>query len=873
MSKKFVYFIDEGDKSMKSLLGGKGANIAEMYKIGLPVPENFTVTTEACTRYYEDGKALSEDIKSEIFENLKRLEDVTGRKFGDPTNPLLVSVRSGAVISMPGMMDTVLNLGLNDEVAKGFAKKIGDETFVYDLYRRFIQMFSDVVLGMKRDKFIAIVDRVKAENGYKDTNEFTLENELSVIEEYKKIVKTEREMDFPQDPKTQLLMGVEAVFGSWNNDRAIYYRNMNQIPHDLGTAVNVQRMVYGNYNDKSGTGVAFTRNPANGEKALYGEYLMNAQGEDIVAGIRTPQKISTLEKVMPDVYKQFCDIMVKLEHEYHNMQDVEFTIEDGRLFMLQTRNGKRTAAAAVKIAVDMFNEGLATKEEALMQIDVNYVEKLLHPTFDEKALAAAKPIGNALPASPGAASGVICLDAKAVIAKEKEGLKPILVRMETSPEDIEGMSHAEGVLTAIGGATSHAAVVARGIGVCCVSGFKALSIDEDSRTITVNGVVYNEGDPISLDGTTGNIYAEAVKTKQADLSGDFATIIAWAKELKRLHVYANADTPSDVARAIELGAEGVGLTRTEHMFFDVNKIKSFRKMILADTKEGRVAALAEILPYQYQDFKGILEASDGKKVSIRLLDPPLHEFLPQGDDEIKVLADELGITPEDIRIRNTQLHEFNPMLGHRGCRLAVTYPEIYEMQVEAILTAAVDVAKAGKKVAPEIMVPLVGNVKEFKYLKELIINKAKEVFEKKGQSVNYKLGTMIEVPRGAIVAGEIAKEADFFSYGTNDLTQMTLGFSRDDATKFINDYIEKGIFQVDPFKSIDIDGVGYLIETSSKAGKAANENLIRGVCGEHGGDPRSITFFEKAGLDYVSCSPYRVPVAIVAAAQAAIENK
>ena len=866
--KQYVYFITEGNKEMRTTLGGKGANLSEMYNIGLPVPETFTVSTDACLKYYEDNKKIAQEIQDQIWVNVKKLEDATGKVFGDQQNPLLLSVRSGAVFSMPGMMDTVLNLGLSDATAAAFAEKTGKPVFVYDLYRRFIEMFSNVVRGVERHKFEAVVEALKHAKGYVDTNEFSVEDELESIKQFKQIYKNEMGEDFPQDPKRQLLMAVEAVFNSWNNPRAISYRNLSGIPHNLGTAVNVQLMVFGNVNENSGTGVAFTRNPSNGTKEIYGEYLINAQGEDIVAGIRTPLPLKTLETAMPSIYKQFSDICATLEKHYHNMQDVEFTIEDGKLYMLQTRNGKRTAAAAVKIAVDFFEEGLASKEDALMQIDVNYIEKLLHPTFDLDALAKAEVIGGALAASPGAATGRICLDSESVLATVAKGDKALLVRVETSPEDIEGMAAAEGILTAIGGATSHAAVVARGMGVCCISGMGALKINEKDRTIKIGDKSFKEGDYLSLDGDTGKVYEGRIPTIEAKMSGDFGKVIQWADEIKKVKVVANADTPQDYKKALELGAKGIGLCRTEHMFFEAGRIASVRKMILAANKEEREKYLNEILPYQYDDFMAILSLAPENKTTIRLLDPPLHEFLPHDEEDIRDLAKSMGVDFETLLSKTKELKEFNPMLGHRGCRLAVTYPEIYLMQTRAIVLAAVDT----KATAVEIMVPLVGNVKEYRYLKALMVEAMEQVFTEKGSRVPIKLGTMIEVPRATMVAAQIAAEADFFSYGTNDLTQMTYGFSRDDATKFIGEYQEKRILDFDPFKTIDVEGVGSLVQMSADAGRAANPALAVGVCGEHGGDPKSIQFFHDLNVDTVSCSPFRVPVANVAAAQAAISS-
>jgi len=867
--KQFVYFIDEGSREMKNLLGGKGANLSEMFNLGLPVPETFTVSTEACLKYYDDGKVLAQEVQDQIWVNLAKLEKATGKVFGDNENPLLLSVRSGARVSLPGMMDTVLNLGMSDVSAAAFAEKTGKPVFVYELYRRFIEMFSDVVLGLHRHGFEAIVEEIKNSKGYVDTNEFTLEDQLHSIEEFKAIVKKESGADFPQDPKEQLLLAVTAVFGSWNNERAITYRNLQGIPHSYGTAVNVQAMVFGNVNDNSGTGVAFTRNPSNGTKEIYGEYLINAQGEDIVAGIRTPQHISELEQAMPTIYKEFADICEKLENHYQDMQDVEFTIEDGKLYMLQTRNGKRTADAAINLAVDFVEEGLASKEKAIMSIDVNYIEKLLHPKFDSAGLAAATPVGKALPASPGAATGKICLTSEEVVKAEAAGEKGLLVRVETSPEDIEGMAASAGILTAVGGATSHAAVVARGMGICCISGMGELRIDEAAGKITIGGKEYAAGEYLSLDGETGNVYAGKINTIPATIGENFGKVIAWAEDMKNLSIYANADTPKDYAKALELGADGIGLCRTEHMFFEGNRLTSVRKMILAKDLEERKVYLAELLPHQYGDFKELFDTDPTKKVSIRLLDPPLHEFLPHTDEDIKDLASQMGVSFDVLKGKVQELHEFNPMLGHRGTRLSVTYPEIAEMQTEAIVTAAVD---AGAEKA-ELFLPLIGTTNEYLYVLNKCKAKMEEVFAAKGKRVPVRLGAMVEVPRAAFIAGEIAEHADFVSFGTNDLTQMTFGYSRDDATKFLAEYQEKQLLEADPFKTIDVPAVGALVEMTHKRGRAANPELITGVCGEHGGDPKSIMFFDEIGLDYVSCSPYRVPVAIVAAAQAVISNK
>lgn len=867
--KQYVYFIDEGSKEMKNVLGGKGANLSEMFNLGLPVPETFTVSTEACLKFYDDGKVLADEVKDQIWLNLEKLEKATGKVFGDNENPLLLSVRSGARVSLPGMMDTVLNLGMSDVSAAAFAEKTGKPVFVYELYRRFIEMFSDVVLGIHRHGFEAVVEKIKAEKGYVDTNEFTLEDQLHSIEEFKAIVKEAKGMDFPQDPKEQLLLAVEAVFGSWNNERAITYRNLQGIPHSYGTAVNVQAMVFGNVNDNSGTGVAFTRNPSNGAKEIYGEYLINAQGEDIVAGIRTPQHISELQNAMPEIYNQFAEICEKLENHYQDMQDVEFTIEDGKLYMLQTRNGKRTADAAINLAVAFVEEGLAPVEKALMSIDVNYIEKLLHPKFDAAELASATPIGKALPASPGAATGKICLTSAQVVEADAAGEKGLLVRVETSPEDIEGMAASAGILTAVGGATSHAAVVARGMGICCISGMSELKINEAEGKITIGGVEYSAGDYLSLDGETGKVYAGQIKTIPATIGENFGKVIAWAEEIKNLSIYANADTPKDYAKALELGADGIGLCRTEHMFFEGDRLTSVRKMILAKDVEERKVYLAELLPHQYGDFKELFETAPEKKVSIRLLDPPLHEFLPHNDEDIKDLASQMGVSFDVLKGKVQELHEFNPMLGHRGTRLSVTYPEIAEMQTEAIVTAAVD-TNAEKA---ELFLPLIGTTKEYLYVLNKCKAKMEEVFEAKGKRVPVRLGAMVEVPRAAFIAHEIAEHADFVSFGTNDLTQMTFGYSRDDATKFLAEYQEKQLLESDPFKTIDVQAVGALVEMTHVNGRKANPELVTGVCGEHGGDPKSIMFFDQVGLDYVSCSPYRVPVAIVAAAQAAISNK
>ena len=871
---KYVYAFKEGNKDMRNLLGGKGANLAEMTGIGLPVPQGFTVTTEACIKYYDDGEDISEEIKDEILSHLEGLEKESGKKFGDMENPLLVSVRSGARASMPGMMDTVLNLGLNDEVAKGFAKATNNARFVYDSYRRFIQMFADVVMGFPKSSFERKFDAIKEEKGVKFDTELTAEDLMEVVEIYKNEYKNHAGVDFPQDPKDQLLEAVKAVFRSWNNDRAITYRRLNDIPSSWGTAVNVQEMVYGNRGDDCGTGVAFTRNPATGEKKLYGEYLMNAQGEDVVAGIRTPQTIDTLKEVMPDCYDQFVNICNILENHYKDMQDMEFTIENGKLFMLQTRNGKRTAQAALKIAVDLVNEGMISKEEALLKVEPKQLDQLLHPNFDADSLKAAKVVAKGLAASPGAATGKIYFTAEDVMEAAKNGEKDILlVRLETSPEDIEGMNIAHGILTIRGGMTSHAAVVARGMGTCCVSGCGELVIDEEAKTVkTVDGKVYKEGDWMSLDGSTGNVYGEQVKTVEPEISGDFETFMGWADSVRRLKVRTNADSPRDAIQARKFGAEGIGLCRTEHMFFEEERIFNFRRMIAADTVEMREEALEKILPYQRKDFEGLFEAMEGDPVVIRYLDPPLHEFLPHTDAEIKALAESLGMSFEALKNRVESLKEFNPMMGHRGCRLAVTYPEIAKMQTRAVIEAAINVNKKGMNIIPEIMIPLVGDINELKYVKKVVCETADAIIAEAGVELTYHVGTMIEIPRAALTADEIAKEAEFFSFGTNDLTQMTYGFSRDDAAKFLNEYYTKGIFENDPFAKLDQNGVGKLVEMAAKLGKSTRPDIHMGICGEHGGEPSSVEFCHKVGLDYVSCSPFRVPLARLAAAQAVVKE-
>ena len=872
---KYVYMFTEGSKDMRNLLGGKGANLAEMTNIGLPVPRGFTVTTEACTKYYEDGEKLNSSIIEEIESKIKELEKITGKTMGDTKNPLLVSVRSGARASMPGMMDTVLNLGLNDEVAKGFSEVTNNPRFVYDSYRRFIQMFADVVMGFPKSSFERLFDKIKEEKNVEYDTELTADDLKEVIEIYKGEYRKHANADFPQDPKEQLIEAVKAVFRSWNNDRAITYRRLNDIPGEWGTAVNVQEMVYGNKGETSGTGVAFTRNPATGENKLYGEYLMNAQGEDVVAGIRTPKSIETLKEVMPECYEEFKKICKILEDHYRDMQDMEFTIEDGKLFMLQTRNGKRTAKAALKIAVDLVNEGMISKEEALLKIEPKQLDQLLHPNFDDASLKAAKVIATGLAASPGAATGKLCFTAEDVIKMHEAGEKDlILARLETSPEDIEGMNLAHGILTVRGGMTSHAAVVARGMGTCCVSGCGDIIVDEENKTLKLkDGTTFHEGDYISLDGSTGNVYGEQIKTVEPEISGNFETIMEWADATRKLKIRTNADTPRDALQARKFGAEGIGLCRTEHMFFEEERIFNFRRMITATTLEAREEALEKILPYQRDDFEGLFRAMDGYTVTIRFLDPPLHEFLPHTDEEIKPLAESLGMTFEALKNRVESLKEFNPMMGHRGCRLAITYPEIAKMQTRAVIEAAINVQNEGKTVIPEIMIPLVGTVKELKYVKNIVVETANEIIKEKDVNLKYEVGTMIEIPRAALTADEIAEEAEFFSFGTNDLTQMTFGFSRDDATKFLGDYYKKKILEQDPFATIDQTGVGKLVAMAAELGRKTRPNIHLGICGEHGGDPKSIDFCHRVGLDYVSCSPFRVPVARLAAAQAAINNK
>ena len=871
---KWVYFFDEGNAEMRNLLGGKGANLAEMTKLGLPIPQGFTVTTEACTEYYNEDKKLSDEMINQIFENMNKLEKIQGKKFGDKKDPLLISVRSGARVSMPGMMDTILNLGLNDEAVEGFAENTGNKRFAYDSYRRFIQMFSDVVMEVEKSKFENILDNVKEDRGVHLDNELDAEALSEVICRYKELYKAEIGDDFPQDPKEQLLSAVKAVFRSWNNPRAIYYRRMNDIPGDWGTAVNVQAMVFGNMGDTSGTGVAFTRNPATGEPVIYGEYLINAQGEDVVAGVRTPQPISKLEEDMPEVYKEFMDIAHKLEEHYRDMQDMEFTIENKKLYFLQTRNGKRTAQAALEIACDLVDNGIITKEEAISRIDAKTLDQLLHPGFDKSALDIATEIGRALPASPGAASGRVYFTAKEAKQAADEGEKVILVRLETSPDDIEGMHAAEGILTVRGGMTSHAAVVARGMGTACVSGCGAIKMNEEEKYFELSGITIREGDYISLDGSTGKIYLGKLETKKAEISGNFERIMKWADEIRRLEIRTNADTPEDAKNGVKFGAEGIGLCRTEHMFFDPERIPRIREMILSSTIEERERALKYLIPFQKGDFKGIYIAMEGRPVTIRFLDPPLHEFLPTDEIEIAELARSMGKTVDEINETIASLHEFNPMMGHRGCRLDVTYPEIAKMQTRAVIEAAIEVTnEKGFKIIPEIMIPLVGERKELEYVKEIVVSTAEKVMEERGCKLEYKVGTMIEIPRAALLADEIAKEAEFFSFGTNDLTQMTFGFSRDDAGKFLEEYYSKGIYESDPFARLDTRGVGQLVKLAAEKGKQGNPNLHLGICGEHGGDPSTIAFCEEVGLDYVSCSPYRVPIARLAAAQAVINKK
>ena len=876
MAKKYVYLFKEGNANMRELLGGKGANLAEMTNLGMPVPQGFTVTTEACTRYYTDGKVIGDDIVEQIYAALAETEKVAGKKFGDDKDPFLVSVRSGARASMPGMMDTILNLGLTDVSVVGLANLTNNPHFAYDAYRRFIAMFSDVVMEIPKNEFEAVLDEFKEKKGVKYDRDLSADDLKEVVVRFKEIYKKHMGVDFPQDPKVQLMEAVKAVFRSWDNPRAIYYRRMNDIPGDWGTAVNVQSMVFGNMGETSGTGVAFTRNPSTGEKKLYGEYLLNAQGEDVVAGIRTPEPISHLQEQMPDVYQQFVDIATKLEAHYRDMQDMEYTIERGKLYMLQTRNGKRTAAAALKIAVDLVDEGVLSEEEAVLKVEPKQLDTLLHPNFDAAAVKKAPVIAKGLPASPGAATGGIYFTADEAAEHGKNKEKVILVRRETTPEDIEGMDFSQGILTVFGGMTSHAAVVARGMGRAAVVGCGALKIDEEAKTLTVGDKVYHEGDFISLDGSTGNVYDGQIATVEASISGEFARFMGWADAARRLRVRTNADTPRDTKQAVKFGAEGIGLCRTEHMFFEADRIAAVREMILADTKEQREKALAKILPMQQGDFEAMYKALEGKPMTVRYLDPPLHEFVPHVDmkEEIDELAKNLGITSEEVIHKINALHESNPMMGHRGCRLAVTYPEIAEMQTRAVLQAAIDVTReCGYNIVPEIMIPLVGSKKELAFVKSIVDETAKKVFEEQGMTLEYHVGTMIEIPRAAVTADEIAEEAEFFSFGTNDLTQMTFGFSRDDAGKFLGAYYDNKIFESDPFARLDTDGVGKLVQMAAKLGRQTRPNLKLGICGEHGGDPSSVAFCHKVGLTYVSCSPYRVPIARLAAAQAALADR
>ena len=876
MAKKYVYLFKEGNANMRELLGGKGANLAEMTNLGMPVPQGFTVTTEACTRYYTDGKVIGDDIVEQIYAALAETEKVAGKKFGDDKDPFLVSVRSGARASMPGMMDTILNLGLTDVSVVGLANLTNNPHFAYDAYRRFIAMFSDVVMEIPKNEFEAVLDEFKEKKGVKYDRDLSADDLKEVVVRFKEIYKKHMGVDFPQDPKVQLMEAVKAVFRSWDNPRAIYYRRMNDIPGDWGTAVNVQSMVFGNMGETSGTGVAFTRNPSTGEKKLYGEYLLNAQGEDVVAGIRTPEPISHLQEQMPDVYQQFVDIATKLEAHYRDMQDMEYTIERGKLYMLQTRNGKRTAAAALKIAVDLVDEGVLSEEEAVLKVEPKQLDTLLHPNFDAAAVKKAPVIAKGLPASPGAATGGIYFTADEAAEHGKNKEKVILVRRETTPEDIEGMDFSQGILTVFGGMTSHAAVVARGMGRAAVVGCGALKIDEEAKTLTVGDKVYHEGDFISLDGSTGNVYDGQIATVEASISGEFARFMGWADAARRLRVRTNADTPRDTKQAVKFGAEGIGLFRTEHMFFEADRIAAVREMILADTKEQREKALAKILPMQQGDFEAMYKALEGKPMTVRYLDPPLHEFVPHVDmkEEIDELAKNLGITSEEVIHKINALHESNPMMGHRGCRLAVTYPEIAEMQTRAVLQAAIDVTReCGYNIVPEIMIPLVGSKKELAFVKSIVDETAKKVFEEQGMTLEYHVGTMIEIPRAAVTADEIAEEAEFFSFGTNDLTQMTFGFSRDDAGKFLGAYYDNKIFESDPFARLDTDGVGKLVQMAAKLGRQTRPNLKLGICGEHGGDPSSVMFCHKVGLNYVSCSPFRVPIARLAAAHAAILEK
>ena len=871
---KWVYLFREGNADMRNLLGGKGANLAEMTNLGLPIPPGFTVTTEACTDYYNHGRSISEEIQTQIFDALALLEEKLGKKFGDTENPLLVSVRSGARASMPGMMDTILNLGLTDISVEGFAKRTGNPRFAYDSYRRFIQMFSDVVMEVPKSLFERVIDEIKEDRKVHFDTELTAEDLKEVIRRFKEIYKEKMGEEFPQEPRVQLMEAVKAVFRSWDNERAIVYRRMNDIPGDWGTAVNVQSMVFGNMGNTSGTGVAFTRNPSTGAKGIYGEYLINAQGEDVVAGIRTPQPITRLEEDLPECYEEFLKIANRLEEHYRDMQDMEFTIEDGKLYFLQTRNGKRTAQAALQIACDLVDEGMITPQEAVSRIEAKSLDQLLHPAFDPDALKKGTVMGQALPASPGAAAGKIYFNAEEAKEAHETGERVILVRLETSPEDIEGMHAAEGILTVRGGMTSHAAVVARGMGTACISGCGDIVIDEKKKQFTLGGKTYFEGDYISLDGSTGKIYDGDIQTQEASISGNFGRIMSWADSFRKLRVRTNADTPADAANAVRLGAEGIGLCRTEHMFFEAERIPKIRKMILSKTVEEREKALEELIPFQKGDFKALYEVMEGKPVTIRFLDPPLHEFVPTDEKDIEALAKDMNLSVEEVKSTCSELHEFNPMMGHRGCRLSVTYPEIARMQTRAVIEAAIEVSKEkGFEIVPEIMVPLVGDKKELKFVKDVIVETAEKVKAEKNSNLVYHIGTMIEIPRAALLANEIAEEAEFFSFGTNDLTQMTFGFSRDDAGKFLVDYYKSKIYESDPFAKLDQNGVGQLIEMAVTKGRSQRPNLKIGICGEHGGDPSSVAFCHKVGMDYVSCSPFRVPIARLAAAQAAIADK
>ena len=875
MANKYVYLFSEGNANMRELLGGKGANLAEMTNIGLPVPQGFTITTEACTKYYEDGRKINAEIQGQIMDYIVKMEAITGKKFGDHENPLLVSVRSGARASMPGMMDTILNLGLNEDVVKVISEKSGNPRWAWDCYRRFIQMYSDVVMEVGKKYFEQLIDEMKEKKGVTQDIELDASDLETLAGQFKAEYKSKIGRDFPNDPKEQLMGAIEAVFRSWDNPRANVYRRDNDIPYSWGTAVNVQAMAFGNMGDDCGTGVAFTRDPATGAKGLMGEFLTNAQGEDVVAGVRTPMPIAEMAEKFPEAFEQFNKVCAILEDHYRDMQDMEFTVEHGKLYMLQTRNGKRTAKAALKIACDLVDEGMITEEKAVAMIDPRNLDTLLHPQFDAKALKAAKPIGKALPASPGAACGKIVFTADDAVAWHDRGEKVVLVRLETSPEDITGMKAAQGILTVRGGMTSHAAVVARGMGTCCVSGCTEIKMDEENKKFELDGKVYHEGDFISIDGSTGNIYDGIIPTVDAEIAGEFGRIMAWADKFRKLSVRTNADTPADAKRARELGAEGIGLCRTEHMFFEADRIAAFRRMICADTVEQREAALDEILPYQQGDFEKLYEALEGNPVTIRFLDPPLHEFVPTEEADIKALADSQGKSVEDIKALIASLHEFNPMMGHRGCRLTVTYPEIAKMQTKAVIRAAINVKKAHPdwKIVPEIMIPLVGEVKELKFVKDVVVATADAEIAAAGADLKYEVGTMIEIPRAALTADEIAKEAEFFCFGTNDLTQMTFGFSRDDAGKFLNAYYDAKIYENDPFAKLDQNGVGKLMEIAVELGKKVRPTLHCGICGEHGGDPVSVEFCHKIGLDYVSCSPFRVPIARLAAAQAAIANR